>query len=164
MGMKGDELPRVPAGRTVAMSSSRLRRLRANPKANPARAYGLMRSQAPTARRCPPGKGAGVELHELSHRRRPGPAPVLRRAARALGRSAERPPNAAHGCPAHRQGVDLLQLLGEVDVVEARVSRRHERDDLRAEGGGQPPRRGLAAAAMHQAAQAPTSKAGLEAL
>jgi len=112
-----------------------------------------------------PGEGAGVELYELAHRRGPGaPAPVLGRAAGALGRPAERTPNAAHGRPAHRQGVELLQLLGEVDVVEARVGRRHERDDLRAEGGGQPPRRGLAAVAMDQAAQALPTDAGLEAL
>src|SRR5437899_2095122 len=83
-----------------------------------------------------PGEGAGVELHELAHRGGPrAPAPVLGRAAGALRRPAERPANTAHGRPAHWQGVDLLQLLGEVDVVEARVGRRHERDDLGAEGG-----------------------------
>src|SRR5437867_9756150 len=35
-----------------------------------------------------PGEGAGVELYELAHRRGPGAAPVLGRAAGALGRPA----------------------------------------------------------------------------
>jgi len=51
-----------------------------------------------------------------------------------------------------------------MDVVKARVGRRHQRDDLGAEGGGHPARRGLAAAAMHQAAPAFTANAGFEAL
>ena len=89
---------------------------------------------------------------------------MLGRAALAMGWPAERQPNPAYGRPAHRQGVELLQLLGEVDVVEARVGRRHERDDLGAEGDGHPPRRRLTAAAMHQAAQALTTDAGLEPL
>src|SRR5882724_3948676 len=112
-----------------------------------------------------PGEGAGVELSELPHRGSPrAPAPMLGCPAGALGRPPERPPNPAHGGPAYRQGVVLLKLLGEVDVVEARVGCRHERDDLGAEGGWHSARRGLAAAAMHQAPHALSTEAGLEPL
>src|SRR5882724_10817472 len=110
-----------------------------------------------------PGEGAGVELSELAHRRGPGaPAPVLGRAAGPLGRPPEGPPNPPHGRSAYRQGMNLLPLLGEVDVVEARVGRGHQRDDLGAEGDGHPSRRGLAAPAMPQAARALAPEAGLE--
>jgi hypothetical protein len=84
-----------------------------------------------------PSKGAGVELHEVAHRGGPeAAAPVLRCAPRATGRSAERQPNPAHGRPTHGQGMDLPQLLGEVDIVEARVGRGHERNDLGPQGSG----------------------------
>ena len=101
----------------------------------------------------------------MAHRRGAGaPAPVLGRAAGTLGRPPEGPPNPAHGRAAHRQSMELLQLLGEVDVVEARVGRGHQRNDLGAEGGGRSSRRGLAAAAMHQALRALSTEAGLEPL
>ena len=101
----------------------------------------------------------------MPHRGGPGaPAPMLGRAAGPLRQPAERQPNPAHGRSAHRQGMDLLQLLGEVDIVEAGVGRGHQRDDLGAQDGRQLARRGLAATAMHQAARALSSEAGLEPL
>jgi hypothetical protein len=60
--------------------------------------------------------------------------------------------------------VELVQFLGEVDVVEAHVGGRHERDDLRAQRGGQSARRRLAAAPMPEALQAVATEPRLEAL
>src|SRR5215831_13023255 len=89
---------------------------------------------------------------------------MLGRPAAAVRRAAQGAANAAHGRAADRQGVELVQLLGEGDVVEANVGGRQERDDLRAQRGGQSARRRLAAAPMHEALQAVATEPRLESL
>ena len=58
----------------------------------------------------------------------------------------------------------MRRTVGEVDVVEAHVGGSHERDDLRAQRGGQSARRRLAAAPMHEALQAVATEPRLESL
>src|SRR5215467_11614775 len=58
----------------------------------------------------------------------------------------------------------LLQLLREVDVVEAEVGRGHQPDDFGAYRRRAPPPRGLGAAAMDQAPQPLTPPPALESL
>jgi len=112
-----------------------------------------------------PGKEARIQLHELPHGRGARPTTtVLGRAAATRGGPAERQSDPAHGRAAHGQRVELLQLLREVHIVEARIGRRHQPHDVRAQGGGTPPARGLAPAAMHQPAHALAPEAGLESL
>src|SRR5215475_11924672 len=74
-----------------------------------------------------PGEQTGIELNELAHGGGArATAAMLWSAAPTGGGATERQADAAHGGPAHGQGVEVLQLLGEVHIVEAGVGRGHE--------------------------------------
>ena len=102
-----------------------------------------------------PGEGTGVELHELPESRRPlAAAAVLGRAPTPVGGPAQGDPHSPDGGPADGQRVPLLELLGEMHVIEALVGRGHQAHDLLDQRGRQAPWRGSTAAAMEQAPHA----------
>jgi hypothetical protein len=93
------------------------------------------------------------------HRCRLGPP------AAVLGGQAEGPPDPAHGGTADVKAlISLLQLVGEVTVVEVGVDGLQQQADALPDGGGQPTRRGLAAAPMDEPGSALGSKPHLQPL
>jgi hypothetical protein len=112
-----------------------------------------------------PGEGAAIELDQAAGGQFAGAPGAMARGPAPAHRGAIEPePEAPHGGPAHRQAMDLAQLLGEVDVVHPLVDGGHEVGDLRADGIGQPAGRGPAAAAVHEPAHAVGPEAGFEPL
>ena len=102
-----------------------------------------------------PRERTRIELHELTHGRDPlAPRPMPRGAPATRGGPAQGQAQAPHGGATDGQGVPLLQLFGQVHVVEAVIGGGHERDDLGPHLRGEPAGRGLAAPAVQQAAQA----------
>ena len=110
-----------------------------------------------------PGERAGVELGQLAERRLAGaPAAMLGGRPSARGRAPERQAEGAHRGATDGEVVDLAQLLGEMDVIEAGVGRGHEPSDLLARLRGQPSVTGPPAQGVEQAAGAALPEAPLQ--
>ena len=117
----------------------------------------------PWPARLEPVRGTAVEEQQAAGPRGGGPAaPMARRAPRLRGRASQALPNPPDGLAAEPQAFDLVELLGQVTIVQAVVHGLHQRGDALAHGGGQAPRRGPAAPAVHQAARAARRKPLLE--
>ena len=112
-----------------------------------------------------PGEGAAVDLHQTARLGAARSAVPGRGGAAPPGRRhTERAAQPLDGGAAHRQAVELAQLLGQVHVIEAGIGRAHQRGDLLAHRIDQAAPRGLAAAAVHQARRPGGLVAALEAL